>query len=120
MENMLREKLKAHKIKYKLSDYEIALDSDVSQDTVRRFILNDGKFKPRTVLKISNYLKNYLTAEQKLEAAKLDVQGLIGRNERFENAIKKILAEADQILSNDFIFSRAVSNIKTICNEVLK
>lgn len=120
MENMLREKLKAHKIKYKLSDYEIALDTGVSQDTIRRFILNDGNFKARTISKISNYLKNYLTAEQKLEAAKLDVQSLIGCNARLENAIKKILVEADHMLSNDFIFSRTVSNIKAICNEVLK
>lgn len=120
MEAVLRQKLKEHKKKYKLSDFDISLDADVSQNTIRRFLIGDGRFMPRTLYKINKYIINFLTQEQKLEATKLDSQILVHENEKYKEALKNILLETDKILCNDYIFSITVFNIKKICKEALK
>lgn len=120
MESTLRAKLKEHKVKYKLSDYQIALDAGVAQSVIQRFLLGRGKFLPKTYSKITKYLTEYLSPEERADVYRADIGTLIERKDQLETAIKRILAEAKQVLSSDYIFSRAVSNIKHICTEALK
>ena len=120
METILRQRLREHKKKYKLSDFDISIDADVSQDTVRRFLIGEGKFMPRTIHKLQKYIMNFLTKEQKVETVKHDAEMMVLENEKYKKAIKEILFEANTILSTDFVFSRAIFNIKKICSEVLK